>query len=413
VRSRVDAPPAPSAVVKAEIGPGSLLQEELELSPFLGTRDLLRLSEAAPWLEPYRYQLEAVRIEVWCDVGTPAMLSVQRRLHTIRLEAFSAVSSLMRCFRGEHGTRPGLRLSRLILGRGTAVRRCGDLLESFRQALSMQQQGLAGRIEPPWQEASDQDMTELWDSLADGVCPALEELDITRLTFLGPTAPFHLRQGLVGCPELRRLRLKLFNVNEPEGAVPALSEALERGLFPKLESLDIEARNTRRLKTNELIGLALQAFPRPALRELRLWCQDSGQPLVDALRWEACPGLTRLDLCSFTMEDGDVVMLVEGLRMCPRLREVRLGVAPRALVHRRLADMMREGGLPCLEELHVLGAVAEDDGVVAFAEALEARAGPKLRRLVLEGKPSVDASSLTRLRAACEGFHWIGRYPLP
>jgi hypothetical protein len=75
---------APLAVVKAALGPGSLLQEEMELAPFLGTRDLLWLSQAAKWLLPYRNQLGEVVFARWCKYRTTAMLLLQRRLHTIR-----------------------------------------------------------------------------------------------------------------------------------------------------------------------------------------------------------------------------------------------------------------------------------------------------------------------------------------
>jgi hypothetical protein len=44
--------PAPPAVVKAELGPGSLLQEEMLLAPLLEMDELLYLSEAATWLVP-------------------------------------------------------------------------------------------------------------------------------------------------------------------------------------------------------------------------------------------------------------------------------------------------------------------------------------------------------------------------
>jgi hypothetical protein len=389
---------------------------------------------ATPWLKPYRNQLGAVWIDKWCDLVTPAMLSGQRRLHTIRLESFSSVSSLMRCLRGEQGGRPGLRLRCLILGRGATVQERGELLvvafrgllqqeqqllqqlqqqqqqQQLQQLQQQLQQQLGGVLQHrPWQEAPEEEMTDLWASLADGVCPALEELDIFKSTSLGPTAPLHLRQGLVGCPELRRLRLNLFDVDD--ASIAALAEALERGLFPKLESLDIEEGGVRHMKVNEVIGPALQACPRPALRELRTMCHDSCQALIDALRWGACPGLTTLGLCLFNEEGEDVVMLVEGLKACPHLRVLSLGVSPQVVVHRSLADAMREGGLPCLEQLQVVGATVGNDDVVALAETLEARVGPKLRLLVLQKESSLDASRVARLGAVCENVRWIEAYP--
>jgi hypothetical protein len=77
--------PAPLAVVKAMLGLGSLLQEELLLAPFLRSRDLLRLSESAACLLPYRNQVGEIKIKRWRQSWTPAVLRLQRRLHTIRL----------------------------------------------------------------------------------------------------------------------------------------------------------------------------------------------------------------------------------------------------------------------------------------------------------------------------------------
>jgi hypothetical protein len=100
--------PAPPAVVKAILGPGSLLQEEMLLAPFLEVDEPLRLSEAARWLEPYRNQLGAVKIERWCQFR--AVFQGQRRLHTIRLrvdsESRTAFKELKAVRRGEHGRHP-------------------------------------------------------------------------------------------------------------------------------------------------------------------------------------------------------------------------------------------------------------------------------------------------------------------
>jgi hypothetical protein len=77
--------PAPPDVVKARLGPGSLLQEEMLLAPFLNMIDLLDTSEAAAWLLPYRTQLGEVIMFRWCGYRSAAALTEQRRLHTIRL----------------------------------------------------------------------------------------------------------------------------------------------------------------------------------------------------------------------------------------------------------------------------------------------------------------------------------------
>jgi hypothetical protein len=58
---------APSAV-QACLRSGAPLERELLLAPFCATADLLRLSEAARWLLPYRSQLASVRIRARPDV---------------------------------------------------------------------------------------------------------------------------------------------------------------------------------------------------------------------------------------------------------------------------------------------------------------------------------------------------------
>jgi hypothetical protein len=96
--------PAPPAVVKAILGPGSLLQEEMLLAPFLDTGDLLDLSEAAPWLEPYRNQLAEILVMRARHSRATAVLHMQRRLHTIRLGGCHTRGPLVRqhaVFRGD------------------------------------------------------------------------------------------------------------------------------------------------------------------------------------------------------------------------------------------------------------------------------------------------------------------------
>jgi hypothetical protein len=366
----------PPDVAKAELGPGSLLQEEMLLAPFLGNRDLLRLSRAASWLVPYRNQLGEVKILKWCDDVTPAMLSGQRRLHAIDLNAFHSVSSLVRCLRGEHGGRPGVALRRLGLWWGCA-----------RQKAASASSG----------EDQEEDLWDLWDSLDEGVCPALEDLEIRRLTTLGTTAAFHLRQGLEGCPGLRRLKLVFY---EDEAATAALAKALEWGLFPHLESLDIEARGFKSSGAGGWIGVALDSFPRPALRELRLHGPELCDNTLNALRGGACPGLRRLDMFFRGMEETHAGTLVEAVSECPQLRDLRL-VVRGTDVYRGLAEHMREGGLPCLEELHVTGGLCGNGEILALAEVLEAREGSKLRLCMEVLDNSLDKRVLARLRAAC------------
>jgi hypothetical protein len=92
------APPAGATMsdVWFRLGPDSLLQDEMLLAPFLTTGDLLRLSEAAWCLLPYRAQLQKLGIERWDVCATPAMLSQQRRLEEVTLRGPAYVVAFMK-----------------------------------------------------------------------------------------------------------------------------------------------------------------------------------------------------------------------------------------------------------------------------------------------------------------------------
>jgi hypothetical protein len=106
--------------------------------------------------------------------------------------------------------------------------------------------------------ASAEDVYKLWACLEQGVCPALQELDLGQIPCSGATAARCLREGLPGCPDLRRLKLHLGGVS----TVVALAAALEQGLYPKLETLSIKARSED-VDGGEVVAAVLRAFPRP------------------------------------------------------------------------------------------------------------------------------------------------------
>jgi hypothetical protein len=85
--------------VEAMLGPSGLLQHAMLLAPFLGTHDLLKLSESATWLVPFRLQLSSVQIvkpeERARKRGLFTVISGQRRLQGIFLQFANEV----RCVR--------------------------------------------------------------------------------------------------------------------------------------------------------------------------------------------------------------------------------------------------------------------------------------------------------------------------
>jgi hypothetical protein len=214
---------------------------------------------------------------------------------------------------------------------------------------------------------------KLWACLDQGMCSALEELGITD-------APAQcLREGLAGCPNLRRLRLDI--AHDPP--LVALGAALEQGLYPKLEVLSVTARRYPGVNGGDVVATALRAFPRPALRELDLDTWILGAGLAGALQSGACPGLTRLNLVAMSFGEGtDVEELVEALGACPNLRQFGVRVPTGEgmdSLYLALAEAVREGGLPSLEKLSLFNFRVRDDSARALAEALEARAGPLVR----------------------------------
>jgi hypothetical protein len=86
------------------LGGEGVIQGEMLLSPFLTTRDLLRLSACATWLVPFRKQLGSV-------VLTPdltrhevmGLLEGQRRLGRLRLERASFLAHALEALRGQGG----------------------------------------------------------------------------------------------------------------------------------------------------------------------------------------------------------------------------------------------------------------------------------------------------------------------
>jgi hypothetical protein len=78
--------------IRRFLGPDGVLQQEMLLPAWLHQHELLRLSEAASWLVPYRTQLASIRVMGLGRPGRPAdperltaMVAAQRRLCTVRV----------------------------------------------------------------------------------------------------------------------------------------------------------------------------------------------------------------------------------------------------------------------------------------------------------------------------------------
>jgi hypothetical protein len=222
-------------------------------------------------------------------------------------------------------------------------------------------------------------MSELWACPEQGVCPALQELNLRLCPCRGEMVARCLREGLPGCPDLRRLKLFL----RDNSTVAALATALEDEKYPKLETLSVTASGP--FVGGEVVATALQASPRPGLRELELDVFSLGAGLVEALQSGACPGLTRMRLRANRLFGGglnaegmNVGELVEAFGACPHLQELALEgrMGERAdIICRALAEAVREESLPCLEQVYLMIGQVGDDSATALEEALEAKGG--------------------------------------
>jgi hypothetical protein len=221
---------------------------------------------------------------------------------------------------------------------------------------------------------NEEDVSELWACLEQRVCPALQELDLSLVSCSGDVVARCLRQGLPGCPDLRRLRLDL----EDASTVMALSAALEQGLYPNLEALGVGTTSMDG-DWSETLAAALRAFPRPGLQELTLDVVSLGVGIAAAFQSGACRGLTRLSLFAEDPGEGLILAeLVDAFCACPQLRMLSLDVPSGEegdSLCRALVEATREGGLPSLKYLYLVHETVSDDSITALAQVLGARGG--------------------------------------
>jgi hypothetical protein len=247
-------------------------------------------------------------------------------------------------------------------------------------------------------KASEEDVCGLLACLEQATCPALQELDMSRASCRGDFATRCLSQGLTGCPDLRRLSLLL----EDPSTLLGLASALQQGMYPKLEALSTRMVSFA-LDEGEVFAAALQAFPRPGLRELDLYITTLGAGLVGVLQSGGCRGLTRLFLKVWSIGAGiGVAELVEAFGACLHLRTLIVDVTYGGdSVYRALAEVIRDGGLPGLEQFALFIKEVDDNSATALAEALEATAasGTPLRFEDYKARRRAEEEFLARCKA--------------
>jgi hypothetical protein len=203
---------AAGAGVEVWLGKGSLLQDEMLLSLFLKPWELLRLSETAKRLLPYRQHLRTLDIREW-DNRLPAVIAPQKCLRIIDLRASSHVLDLFRALRGVPGEDNGP-------GRGLTY--------------------LAVIPKPPYTLTFPTDLPlEAWrevgECLAGGTCPELRVIGLPCYR-LGVEEIGHITQGLLtGC---RRLMILVLGILGPGGG-EALAAAVRGGMAPDLKMLTL------------------------------------------------------------------------------------------------------------------------------------------------------------------------------
>lgn len=351
------------------LGPGCTIEREMLLVPFLSPVDLLRLSEAATWLVPYRYKLSGVCLRTVAGPNDPrwALLSGQQRLERVRLT---------------HSASAGDALQRLP-GEGAGVRKL-DLTDT---ELSL-----------------DQHAEEVEEALQGRSFPALEVLTLGSAD-LAPLARPVLRGVMSmlergGCPVLKELRIDYGEWGEV--AATGLAQAVWKGHCRGLTVLHLQGRDELKgVSINSLLA-TLYCGWWPVLNELKLHARLDkylcggmrGLPALQVLRLLGSPMAQDED------EEGaaGLVRALDHTRAASGrgLRELHLssvGLTPEGC--RALALHLQEGGGEGLQVLNLNGnRYMYDEGVAVLAEAFKSKACPGLTTLCLGctsvGSPAVE-----------------------
>jgi hypothetical protein len=392
------APVGPLDDLRAGLGPGSLLLDEVLLSPLLGNKELASLSRSATWLLSYRMQLISVKITgnnaIMHNPTKRKMLSQQRQLQHIEFVAAENAWPVMDVLRE---------------GPGRTVR-----------SLKIPPCSIAPHRDGPCSCLPAG--SEVGACLEAGGCPVLETLH-----YGGHTSPSlcNVVRGLVGCPRLLELRLTVMTV----ACGDALAAALAEGAVPELRHLDltwgshprdlVDWENGPVVDAPQPHGVAmarvLQASPRPKLRVLSITFyersahDDEGVvAVVEALKTGTYRGLASLSL-GFAVGSPLPAKGLEALGEAlaegawPHLESLDMQCTVPALA--RLVDAIRWGMLPCLQHLDLLGEYSYSQGVevevgMAVGRALRAGRCRWLQTLMI---PRGSAGCEEIARAMAEG----------
>jgi hypothetical protein len=256
---------APASMTEAVLGPAGVLQPYMLLAPFLSFRDLLRLSVAARWLKPFRFQLESLRVRVpprltgakdsVRDMAT-ALISRQQRIKRLSVEEPWLVEPALTALKD--GASRGRSLVSLDL---SMIWSCGDCT-AMMQDLEM--------------------------ALTSGICPALQELKIRycvlnddHLTCLAAAVRANAVRGL------RVLEIESSPPSFQNGVgIEKLMVAMEAGSCAMLTNLSLSYCRING-GASQALARAVRAGVVPGLTGLKLHYCDAGPgvvaPVVEAL----------------------------------------------------------------------------------------------------------------------------------
>jgi hypothetical protein len=411
-RQRVNVPRSPTEGWGVMVGPGSLLQEEMLLAPFLNTGDLHRLSQSATWLLPYRTQLGKVRFTALHKHPVLAKLPQQKRLEQLELcgvgaDLFLALRGSGAAwgdgldihvpkdpiFEGQTGFYCQLRkwmevarppfLQSLSLNAHDLCRFGEEhLVEGLAVCPNLRSLTVVG-LEPCGGDRFELlgGGVKLADVLRPGCVPGLEHLSLGWAGGVGagPNAIEAVAGRLRGCPRPRLRTLEFVDLDTSRGAAE-LGEALAIGACPNLLHFRFSIKGAlggiRVGRELEVLALGVAGAGCPNLRRLELWTNLGGvASLAEGLRTHGLRRLESLHVCGYIGDRG-IALLADALRTspapCPALRTLRF---PETSMTdegcRAVARLIKEGCLRLLEELCMPHNLIRTTGAKAFLEALE------------------------------------------
>jgi hypothetical protein len=255
---------APASVTEAALGPAGVLQQEVLLAPFLSFRDLLRLSCAARWLKPFRFQLESLRVRV-----PPRLTGAKDNVRDMAVSVLGQQQRIERlCVEEDRLVGPALTALKDGASRGRSLVSLDLFVWSCRDPTTLMQ-GLEA-------------------ALTSGACPALQVLKIRYCTLNDD----HLKclAAAIRANAIRGLRVLEVKSEPPSKqngvGIEKLMVALEAGSCPVLASLSLSSCHITGAAARAL-ARAVRAGVIPGLAVLKLDYCYAGPgvvaPVVEAL----------------------------------------------------------------------------------------------------------------------------------